>query len=321
MSSRTEGEAASARPSSVLAPDSTQHVGTGVQPSRYLSTGRKLAREPLMHFLIAGALLLGVSALLRPPDTRQERISVSAAKIQQLRETWTRQWGDPPDAAQMRRLVEDFVQEEVFYREAIASGLDRDDTIVRRRLAQKVEFLAQGVAAAVEPTDSDLLRFFERYRQQYVVPAQVAFTHVYFSEFHRGIGAERAARDALVSVRAGKLSSASVSALGDTFMLQHDYPPETRDELRSLFGETFAARIFELPPGSWEGPIRSSYGIHLVRVSQAVPARVPDLEDVRAQVTMDFKAQHVRQVTDAYYEHVRKRYRVDVDEEALGTVQ
>ena len=316
--SRADGESASTLQSSVRLPDGAEPDATGVQPSTVVN---KLSREPLVHFLIAGALLLGVSALVRPSDTREERISVSAGQIQQLRETWTRQWGEAPDGSQMRRLIDDFIREEIFYREAIRSGLDRDDTIVRRRLAQKVEFLAQGVAAATEPADSELRDFFERNRRQYAVQEQVAFRHVYFSEFHRGNTAERAAREALVNVRSGKVSSANLSALGDTSMLQRDYPPQTRDTLRSLFGEAFATRIFELPRGSWQGPVRSTYGIHLVHVSEMMPARVPDLDEVRDQVTLDFKAEQVRQVTDAYYGNVRKRYRIDLDDAALDLMQ
>ena len=316
-----DGESTSTRQSHAHLSDGAEHDATGVQPSAFVPIRRRLSREPLVHFLIAGALLLGVSALVRPSDTREERISVSVAQIQQLRETWTRQWGEAPDASQMRRLIDDFIREEIFYREAIRSGLDRDDTIVRRRLAQKVEFLAQGVAAATEPADSELRDFFERNRHQYAIQEQVAFRHVYFSEFHRGPTAERAARQALVKVRSGTVSSDNLSALGDTSMLQRDYPPQKRETLRSLFGEPFATRIFELPQGSWHGPVRSTYGIHLVHVSQAVPSRLPDLDEVRDQVTLDFKAEHVRQVTDAYYDNVRKRYRIDLDDAALDLVK
>ena len=285
---------------------------------RWAALQRTLWREPLVHFLIAGALLLVISEFMRSGVDLPDRIVVSAADIQQLRETWSSRWGQSPNASQMQTLVDDSVREEVLYREAIASGLDQNDAIVRRRLAQKMEFLAQGVAAAVEPTEAELTQFFERQREDYATPATVSFTHVYFSEFHRGASGERAAREALMWIRSEGIATASAVTLGDTFMLQHDYPPQTRDAVRRLFGEDFVARLFELSPGRWEGPIRSSYGLHLVRVVQASAARVPGLGEVRDRVMMEFKAQYVRQVTDAYYEDIRRRYRVEVDERALG---
>lgn len=291
------------------------------QPNRYRSIARKVAREPLLHFLIAGALVLAASAIVGRLNKRAERIVVSAADLQQLRETWASQWGRPADAAQMRGLVDDFVREEVLYREAIASGFDQHDTIVRRRLAQKVEFLAQGAAAAVEPSDANLKQFFEQHPERYLVPAKVAFSHVYFSDTRQGAIAQAAATDALAGLTSGRTSAESARTLGDPFMLQSDYPPQTRDEVRSLFGADFAARLFAFQPEKWEGPIRSSYGAHLVRVSQATPGRTPALEEVRDRLTVDFKEQRVRAVTDAFYQKVRAKYRVDVDEEALATGQ
>ena len=183
---------------------------------------RRLLREPLVHFLLAGAVLLGLSALFGQSfgiGDSQNRIHVTAERIQQLRETWTRQRGAPPTAEQLRSLIEDFIREEVLYREAIASGLDQDDTIVRRRLAQKVEFLAQSVASTVEPPDTELRQFFEDNKDRYIVPTQVGFAHVYFSSSSRGARAEGAARGALVMLSSGQTPATEASRLGDRFML------------------------------------------------------------------------------------------------------
>ena len=282
---------------------------------------RRLLREPLVHFLLAGAVLLGLSALFGQSfgvGGNSNRIEVTAERIQQLRETWTRQRGAPPTQRELDSLIEDFIREEVLYREAVASGLDQGDTIVRRRLAQKVEFLAQSVASTVEPSDAELQAFFEENRERYVIAEQVSFSHVYFSGSNRGAEAEDAARGALTRLTSSESPTAEAAQLGDRFMLQNEYPPQTRGQIRDLFGPRFASRLFELPVDEWTGPVPSSYGVHVVHVRQRVPSRLPELGEVRSQVARDLNEERLRSAADTYYEGLRRRFEIVVDAEALA---
>jgi hypothetical protein len=215
----------------------------------------------------------------------------------------------------MRGLIDDFVREEILYREAVASGLDQNDTVIRRHLAQKVEFLAQSDVTQAEPTETELADFFRQHVAKYLLPARAAFAHVYFKA-DRGPGAQTAAAEALSRLNA-PASTVDAATLGDRFMDLREYPPQTREEMRNVFGPVFAARLFELAPGKWEGPIESSYGLHLVRVREVVPAHEPSLDEVRDQVLIDFKAQRLQSAIDSYYDNIRKRYRVDIDQQAL----
>ena len=281
----------------------------------------RLLREPLVHFLLAGGVLFGLSALFGQSfgvGGNGNRIEVTGDRIRQLRETWTRQRGAPPSRRELDSLIEDFVREEVLYREAIASGLDQGDTIVRRRLAQKVEFLAQSVASTVEPSDAELQAFFDGDPERYRVPAQVGFSHVYFSGSNRGAGTEAAARGALARLASGAVSAAEAAQLGDRFMLQYEYPPQSRDQIRDLFGPRFAGRLFELPVDEWSGPVPSSYGLHVVRIRQRVPSRLPALGEVRNRVRLDLNEQRLRSAADTYYEGLRRRFEIVVDAEALA---
>ena len=282
---------------------------------------RSLLREPLVHFLLAGGVLFGLSAVFGQSfgvgDT-SNRIEVSADRIQQLRETWSRQRGAPPTRRELDSLIDDFIREEVLYREAIASGLDQGDTIVRRRLAQKVEFLAQSVASTVEPSDAELQAYFDANAERYRIPEQVSFSHVYFSGSNRGAGAETAARDALARLASGQVAAAEATQLGDRFMLQYEYPPQSRDQIRDLFGPRFASRLFELPVDAWSGPVLSSYGMHVVRIRQRVPSRLPALGEVRSQLARDLGSERLRSAADTYYEGLRRRFEIVVDAAALA---
>jgi peptidyl-prolyl cis-trans isomerase C len=285
---------------------------------------RRALREPLLHFLLAGAALLALSSLFgNSGGSAQNTIEVSAAEIDRLREIWMRQWGHAPDAKQLDNLVGDYVREEIYYREARASGLDKDDTIVRRRLVEKMEFLSQEIASG-EPSDTELQQFFDANRQRYALPVEVGFTHIYFSPSRRGERAlddARAALARLASVRAGADSSTFAASLGDSFMLQSEYPPQTRDQIKNLFGDEFAARVVKLKPGGWAGPIRSSYGWHLVRVTGYIPPRQPELDEVRNQVAIDYKNQRLQNSSDAYYARLRQRYKVEIDQKALAAAK
>jgi len=276
---------------------------------------RRLVQEPLVQFLVAGGILFGFSAWFDDAfDRGRSRIDVTQEKIIQLQDTWTKQRGAPPTGDELNRLVEDHIREEVLYREALASGLDQGDTIVRRRLVQKVEFLAQNLALAVEPSELDLQSYFDRHRERYLVPDQIAFGHVYFREDSDAIGKAERAHETL---NADHVSVADAVSWGDRFMLQHEYPLQTEREIQDLFGRSFARGLMDLPLRRWEGPIRSSYGLHVVQILQKVPAYIPELGQIRGQVLLDLNEQRLRSASDAYYQDLRGKFDITIarDEE------
>jgi hypothetical protein len=274
----------------------------------------RLIREPLVHFLAAGVLLFLAASLVESLRDVSTDIHVSSAEIQRLHDGWTRQYGRPPDARQMQNLIADYIREEVYYREALASGLDKDDTIIRRRLVEKMEFLSQEIASG-ESSPQELQNYFEHNREKFRIPAQVAFSHLFFSSSRRA-DPQDDARRALALVR--KHGGNSGAALGDPFMLQKEYPLETQAEVTALFGDEFAASLFRLAAGEWQGPIRSTYGWHAVRISQSIPSRLPELAEVRQQVETEFKSEQLQKASDAYYARLRSHYRIHVDDAAFA---
>jgi hypothetical protein len=241
-----------------------------------------------------------------------QRIEVTAGDIQHLQTAWERQWRRPPTATELQGLIEVHIREEVLYREALAMGLDRDDTIVRRRLAQKFEFLMQDMAALRQPTDTELAIFFAAQGDRYRVPVRLSFTHVYFNAHLRGPAAEHDARETLAQLRAAP-EEASAAELGDPSLLEFHQRRKTADEVGQLFGGDFAATLMTLTPGDWHGPLASAYGWHLVQLQERTPPRLPGLAEVQDRVQQDWADEQRRQTNAALLQRLRKRYDIVVE--------
>jgi hypothetical protein len=278
----------------------------------------KLLRQPLLHFLLLGAAIFAMNAWLGRGTDQSRTIAISAADVARMADVWERQWRRPPTNAELRGLVDQQIHEEIFYREALAQGLDKDDIIVRRRLAQKLEFLAEDLTADPVPTDADLAAFFGANPERYREPPRLSFSHLYFSRDRHGANTESIAAQALVRLGAKPAPDPNeLRALGDPFMLQNDFVDRTPAELDRLFGADFGERLAALPIDTWQGPIASGYGLHLILVTHRRDARLPALADVRDTVQRDFIDAKRREANATFYEQLRSRYRIEIAPEAM----
>ncbi len=268
----------------------------------------KLLREPLVHFLAIGAALFALSALLGgSEDPESRRIVVTRGRIEHLATSFERVWTRPPSQEEMDGLIAGYIQEEVLYREAMALGLDRDDMIVRRRLRQKMEFLAE--ESPPPPTDADLRAYLDAHPDEFQVGGQVAFEHVYINRDLRGESAEGDAEQMLARLRAAPDSEVA----GDPFLLEHSFPRTPTEEISRTFGEAFARGLMAVPVGEWRGPVESGYGLHLVRVRERVPGRKPELEEVRDAVVREWSTARQAELRARWYENLQRRYTVVVE--------
>jgi len=273
----------------------------------------RVIKEPLLHFLLIGLALFGLFAVLNKDSAGPaNRIEITRADIEQLQLLFQRQWHRPPTPDELQALVDGRIREEVFYREALALGLDRDDTIVRRRLAQKLDFLVADSAVPPQPDEAALAAYFENNRERYREPARLSFVHVYFSSDRRGARAAAEAEAVLKRLRATKGMSRNAPALGDRFMLGYDYAAKGTDELARDFGQAFADAIEKLPVGEWSGPVASGYGIHLVYVSAREEAHIPPLAKVRERVAADWLTDQRKAANERVYQRLRARYEITV---------
>jgi hypothetical protein len=216
------------------------------------------------------------------------------------------QWKRPPTADELDGLIAGEIRERVLSREAMQLGLDQDDPIVRRRLAQKLEFLLHDVATLREPTEDELATYFAKNRTNYIVHARLTLSHIYFSATER-TSAEEDAKSVLQRLREG-YAEGSVTALGDPFLLDVELQDKPLPEIEQTFGREFSAAVAALEIGEWQGPVRSTYGWHLVKVSARKEARVPTLAEVREKVQKDLAEGHRRKANDEAFELLKSRY-------------
>jgi hypothetical protein len=260
----------------------------------------RILREPLLHFiLIGGAVFLAFGLRNAPPERPSARvIEVTPARVERLAGQFQAVWRRPPTEEEVRALVEDFVREEVYYREALSLGLDRDDTVIRQRLRQKMEFLADSGAGTLAPSEEDLRRYYAAHRDAYAKPEQVTFQQIF-------LGATDPAA-ALAALGEG----ADPAAIGEGSLLPATLEAATRATVDGTFGSGFFAAVSALPAGVWQGPVESTFGPHLVRLVELEPGAVPAFEQVRNRVLDAWREQTAADLRESQYQAMRQRYEV-----------
>lgn len=274
---------------------------------------KRFLREPLFHFLLIGAVLFGLYSFShagRTANASSKEIRLTLDELSQLALLFRSQWRREPTPEEFSRLVESKVQNEILYREALAMGLDKDDEIVKRRMAQKMQFLAEDVAAAREPTTVELRAWYEKNSVSFAQPPRLSFRHLYFSPDRRGARAREDAETALAKLNGQPQDSKLAASLADPFMFQQYYRDRAPEYLAKEFGPPFALAVAKLEPGSWQGPIESGFGWHLVFVDAVILGRVPAFEEVEPDVETAWLSEQKAQAWQKAYGEMRAKYSV-----------
>ena len=260
-------------------------------------------RDPLFLFLLIGAAVFAADVWLSGDDDRA--VMVTQPQIDRLAALWQTQTGRPPSDTELTALIDDHVREEIMVREAKRLDLDQDDTIIRRRLAQKLMFLTEDVATLAAPADDELKRYFDDHRARYATPAVITFSHIYFSPDRRE-DAGVAAKQALA-----QLDPEAWRQTGDPFMLGRTYAHASVARIERDFGDAFAAALQPLSAdGAWQGPVESVFGFHLLRIDAKSPAQGRTFDAVAARVTADFDAERRAAANKAYFDDLKAQYDV-----------
>ena len=269
---------------------------------------KHLWREPLVHFLFIGAALFLFYGLMNEQGTiAPDRIVVNSGQIEQLSSNFKRSRMREPTEAELAALIESHVREEVFYREALAMGLDQNDPLVRRRMRMKLEFILEDLSSQ-NISDEKLTLFMQQYPEKFRIPAQISFQQVFLNpDTRKDLAAD--AKKLLVSLKDG----VSPEALGDRTLLSFEYSLMTQSEIAHTFGEGFAEDVIVRMPGDWIGPVYSEYGGHLLKIKEHVEESKPKLEDIRALVEREYLVKIRKEQKDLAYQKLREGYEVTIE--------
>ena len=275
---------------------------------------KRFLREPLVHFLLFGGLLFryfewrGGSG-----GPGSSRIVITPGLVEHLSSGFARTWQRPPTDAELKGFVDEYVKEEIATREAVGMGLDRDDTIIRRRLRQKLEFLVEDAASSSAPTDTELAAWLQKHPESFPAEPQLSFRQVYVSQTGRGGASAAAEAHKLLARLRSKGKDAATEGLGDPSMLPAEMPLGPLREVSRAFGEAFAQDLMKIEPGQWTGPVASPYGLHLVLVRERVAGAAPALSEIRPQVERELLAERRKKELDALYERLLQKYTVTIE--------
>jgi hypothetical protein len=272
---------------------------------------KRALREPLLHFFALGALVFLYYSWRSSDIDDTESIVVSRGQQTNLIETFEATWGRPPTQHEFVALIDDYLREELAYREGSARELDRNDTVIRRRLRQKLELLAEDLATLAPPTQAELEASYAANAEKFRPDTRYTFEQIDYSSDRRGDGAEADALAQLAALRAGTIRSEDIP--GDSRVLAQSLSDVGESEIASIFGESFVDGLASLTQGEWGGPVRSSFGWHLVQVSEKVPGEIPPLGEIADRVQAELLGERRRAALDLLYASLAERYEIRVE--------
>jgi hypothetical protein len=266
----------------------------------------------LLHFLVLGAALFGLFNMIDKKDAEAPtRVVISASRVATLADGFARTWRRSPTEQELQGLLDDYIRDEIFYREGRAAGLDRDDSVIRRRVRQKMEFLAEDMVAA-EPSDEELAAYLESNAERFRTEDRLTFHHVFLSATRRGSALDGDAKQ-IADTLVGTSAPAHTATIGDPFLLGEEFREMSQSDVAHTFGEGFAKRLSAVEPGRWQGPIPSSFGVHLVFVDERTKGNLPPLDSVREAVQREWLNARRIEAEEKLYRSLRDRYQIVVE--------
>ena len=270
----------------------------------------KWLKEPLLHFLLIGGVFFFIYDMKNGPTVNTKSIVISNAEIVHLKRLWTKTRQRVPTQSELQALIDHEIREKIMYQEALALGLDQGDSFVRRRLAQKMEFFSSDLADLAQPSEEELLQYMSVHKEMFRSPGKVNFAQIYIDPSKHKL---QTYSQTLLDTLRSKKNEVDIGALTDSNMFKQAYAGESEYSLKKVFGEIFVKELFALPVQTWQGPILSSYGEHLIFIHSITRSQQESLNLVRDKVVMEYKAQKRKEMDKVFYENLRKSYDVTVE--------
>jgi len=271
---------------------------------------KKILHEPLVHFLVLGALIFFLYAMMNPAEQNDaDTIVISKAEQKQMAYRWQKKHMRLPTEDEMQKMIDKEVYTEVMYREALKMGLDKNDFIVRRRMAQKLEFISSDLSSLLEPSDEALKKYLSAHSKMFRQPGSITFDQVYIDvSRHRND-----LQETLKKVKKALDTNKSVETVGDSFMLPSENQALSQSEVIRIFGKKFEYALKTLKERSWEGPVKSGYGLHFVYIKKREEGALPPFESVRASLKSAWMSEQKEKNSQLFYETLKKAYRVEIE--------
>lgn len=276
----------------------------------------KILKQPFVQFLLIGVLLFaGYQSFYNYMNREQQVIRVSSEEIQLLEQSWEVRWNRPPTPEEREGLIRQHIKEKVLYRTALEMGLDRDDMVIQRRMVQKVEYLGANLIKPPQPSEAEMIKYYEEHKEKYVAAETITITQVFFDPDKRGNATLDDANSALKELKKQDEVPSNLSTYGDAFMLANYFAGKTEMQIRKQFGGGFTESVFQLEPGTWHGPVLSGYGTHLVYVHEHIINEVPPFTEAREYVQADWMEAKKKELEEKYIDGLLARYEVIVEDE------
>ncbi|HLF30866.1 MAG TPA: peptidylprolyl isomerase [Xanthomonadales bacterium] len=270
---------------------------------------RRILSEPLLHFLLLGMALFVLYQAVSPGGGSERAIVVNDATIAMLSQRYAAIWLRTPTPEELQVLVDNYIREEILYREGVAMGLDRNDPVIQRRVVQKLDVLSEESSSLTPPGEAELASYLRKNAGRYVRPAVFDYHQVMFDPSRHGASLEADFNAALAELNAG----ADPAAMGDASLLPAKAEAVPLDRVELEFGQEFAAAIQALPVGSWQGPVRSGFGVHIVRIDRKIEAQATSLTEVRAAVERDWEYERRETAREAFYQDALRNYDIRIE--------
>jgi hypothetical protein len=274
---------------------------------------KRILKEPLLHFLMLGTVIFVAYSLLSKPSDEPGKIVVTQGQLASIMESFILVRQRPPSREEWEGLIRERVREEVYYREALALGLDKDDLIIRRRLEQKLQFVSDDITAQAPPTDGDLTAYLQAHPDKFRVEQQVTFRQLYLDPQKHGENFARHSAQLIAKLNQVGGDTDFV-AMGDPFMLGDNFTALPASEIAYQFGKEFAAKLSGLQTGFWQGPVQSSFGVHLVFISERTNDHLPALAQVRDAVRREWDDARRTESNEKFYQGLLKHYTVTIEQ-------
>jgi len=274
---------------------------------------KKLWINRLSHIFLFGFLLFVVLLIILGPPTSEDdqlRVVITDQDVAQVGVAFMRTWQREPTLSELRSQLQQYIREEVLYREALSRGYDKDDMIVRRTLMRKMEFLAEGQVDEKDISDEEIQAYLAIRPEKYRIPPRISFAQVYFNRDKRGAQAKQDVITAIAGLEKQEFDINRLQQFGDRFMLQNHYTSQSPQEIRSQFGDQFADTLFQLSPDQWHGPVASGYGLHAVYVYDLEESYLPQWDQIKDRILIDMLLEEKNAAKEQYYTEILRKYQL-----------